>query len=400
MFKDVVLGDGGTDGTADTVKLPATWRVHDRGDRLHRASGAIVQALKVTDNGGLSTTAPACWSHAPRTASTCSSASKGDIRRSDDIADPDAAGSGSQRGSRGHDDDDGTQVSRYFQDIFVHQQQRQRGTWTNAWTETGDNNAPGSGQIQIDAGGGGGTNQLRLLDNGDGASIPRALDLTGRTTATLSFDYSENSFDGNPENVVASFSFNGGTTWHVLPLTLTVAQMAAAITRSNFPTCWASASHSANNIVKFEAFTSNGGDGYIAIDNLNVSTTVTTTTNVAGTPGSGDATTFTENGARVAIASFPAIADDSATMASAKVVLTNAIAGDTLRIGNSNATSGTISIPGPDIAYAIDTSVAGVITLTFSGTATPPSTRAPSSKSATSAPRRTRPRTIRTRPAR
>ncbi len=374
MFKDVKLGDGGTDGTADTVKFTGnlaeyTIEVID----FTAASGAIVQALKVTDHGGLVDDGTGVL-----------------VARAEDgidlIVGVEQAIFADQTISliptppaldlnADHVVTTTTTVTQAYRDTFntssFTNSNGNGAPWTNAWSETGDNNAPGSGQIQIDAGGGGGTNQLRLLDNGDGASIQRTLDLTGRTTATLSFDYSENSFDGNPENVVASFSFNGGTTWHVLPLTLNSGTNGGgnySVELSNL--LGLGESFGANNIVKFEAFTSNGGDGYIAIDNLNVSTTVTTTTNVAGTPGSGDATTFTENGARVAIASFPAIADDSATMASAKVVLTDAIAGDTLRIGNSNATSGTISIPGPDIAYAIDTSVAGVITLTFSGTAT------------------------------
>ena len=50
--------------------------------------------------------------------------------------------------------------------------------WASNWSEAGDTttgNVVTGGQIQIDAGGGSGSNQLRLLDNGDGASIRREL---------------------------------------------------------------------------------------------------------------------------------------------------------------------------------------------------------------------------------
>ena len=54
-------------------------------------------------------------------------------------------------------------------------------------------------------------------------------------------------------------------------------------------------------------------------------------------------------------------------MASAKVVLTNAVAGDLLRMGNSNNTSGNL---GGGVSYQVDNSVPGQITLTVTGTAT------------------------------
>ena len=45
---------------------------------------------------------------------------------------------------------------------------------------------------------------------------------------------------------------------------------------------------------------------------------------------------------------------------SAKVVLTNAVAGDALRIGNSNDTSGNL---GNGSSYQVDNSLAGQITM-------------------------------------
>ena len=76
----------------------------------------------------------------------------------------------------------------------------------------------------------------------------------------------------------------------------------------------------------------------------------------------GYATTFTENGAAITIASGQTIEDaDSANMASASIVLTNAKAGDVLSISGTLPTG---------ITSSIDTSVAGKITVTLTGSAT------------------------------
>src|SRR5690606_28246857 len=53
-------------------------------------------------------------------------------------------------------------------------------TWGPDWAETGDNNSPSNGQIQIDDD----VNNVMAFLAGDGAQIQRSLDLAGAATAT------------------------------------------------------------------------------------------------------------------------------------------------------------------------------------------------------------------------
>jgi Ca2+-binding RTX toxin-like protein len=229
--------------------------------------------------------------------------------------------------------------------------------WTTPWSETGDStvgNVVTGGQIQIDAGGGGGTNQLRILDNGDGASIQRAVNLSGYSSATLTFSYSESSFDTN-EQVVASFSFDSGTTWHQLATFNTNTNGGGTFSQNLQALLGPGESFGPNGIVKFEAFTANGGNGYIAIDNVNVALVNQTPVN----DGTNDySATFTEGGPSVGIASGPGITDDGSVIYSAKVVLNNAKPGDTLSRNDIN---------GDGITGTTDTSVPGQITVNLTG---------------------------------
>ena len=65
-------------------------------------------------------------------------------------------------------------------------------TWTNSWQEIGESNGLGSGDIQVI------TNQLRVKDNNNGGGgAYRTADLTGATTATLSYDYQESGLENS-----------------------------------------------------------------------------------------------------------------------------------------------------------------------------------------------------------
>ena len=79
--------------------------------------------------------------------------------------------------------------------------------WSGNWTETDDNNNATSGEIQITGG---------VLDfDGDidgGETLSRAVNLTGATSATLTFDYVEGNDSG--ENIVVE-AWNGSS-WDVL----------------------------------------------------------------------------------------------------------------------------------------------------------------------------------------
>ena len=90
--------------------------------------------------------------------------------------------------------------------------------WDPDWVETGDNNNPGSGQIRIDDG----NNTLRIIGGtqntggattgpANGATITRAVNLTGAAGATVTFSANPDSLEAG-ESVVAEFTADG-TTW-------------------------------------------------------------------------------------------------------------------------------------------------------------------------------------------
>ena len=95
--------------------------------------------------------------------------------------------------------------------------------------------------------------------------------------------------------MVASVSFNGGTTWHVLPnLQLNSATGNGGDYSVDLATLLGNGESFGNNaVVNFEAVTANGGNGYIAIDNLNIAVATRTPVN----DGSNDySSAFSEGG--------------------------------------------------------------------------------------------------------
>lgn len=88
--------------------------------------------------------------------------------------------------------------------------------WANSWDEVGDNDAVSNGDIEI--------NNNRLQLEGDGSAstslggpyVQREADLSGYTTATFSFDYSESgNWEGN-DDIDVYVSSNGGSSWTLL----------------------------------------------------------------------------------------------------------------------------------------------------------------------------------------
>lgn len=230
--------------------------------------------------------------------------------------------------------------------------------WAGNWTESGDSGGVTGGQIQIDGSSGffGSTNQLRIFDNGDGASIQRGIDLSGAASAVLSFNYAESSFD-NGESVEGSVSFDGGATWHVMPDLALNAQTGGnnhSYSVDLATLLGVGESLGADTVIRFTALTSGGGNGYIAIDNLNVE--VGTLVN----DGSNDyAASFTEGDAPVAIADGALIVDDSPTMERAMITLTNPMAGDVMTVSG---------LGGTGISASVDTFPDRIV-VTLTGTA-------------------------------
>lgn len=74
--------------------------------------------------------------------------------------------------------------------------------WASDWVEVGDNGNANSGDIQITGG------ELALDDNDN--SISRQVDLSGYISATLTFDYREDSFDNTDDYVDFEIRTGGG----------------------------------------------------------------------------------------------------------------------------------------------------------------------------------------------
>ncbi len=153
--------------------------------------------------------------------------------------------------------------------------------WGPDWVETGDNNDPNNGQIQIDDA----FNNVLAFVNGDGAQIQRTLNLNGATTATLAYSaITRTALDGGADNdsVTVFFSRDGVTFVQV-----DVINSTSTITpRSIDLTAFGTGPFTANAAIRFVANSFEAGES-VTIDNLSVSFTTVTTTTVGDTLNGG-----------------------------------------------------------------------------------------------------------------
>ena len=228
------------------------------------------------------------------------------------------------------------------------------------WVEANDTttgNVVSGGQIQLDNG----TNELRFTA-GDGAQITRTVNLSGLTTATLSFDYDRNngssSIDAG-ESIQVQYSQTGVFTPGNFTLLTTINENSGGGDGAdNFSVGLNLTGAGPNSAIRFVATSISAGE-YVLINNFNIATTTNTTTVTPGTPGNNYVTSYAENAAGVAIAAGARITDDGTTINSARVVLSNASDGDVLTVLGG--------LPG-GISSSVDTTVAGQITLNLTGT--------------------------------
>ncbi|NOV16620.1 hypothetical protein E5S70_11120 [Ensifer adhaerens] len=219
--------------------------------------------------------------------------------------------------------------------------------WGGPWVEGNDTGGATGGDISVSLAAG----RLQFIEGIDGnETLARAVNLTGITRATLSFNYVADELDGG-ENVVVEVRNTTNGAWTELG---TVGGNQTNVFTAPIP----QGLIGANTQIRFRAAGTFDGGENLYIDNVNIQTEVDTITPVAGAPGNNYQTSYTENAPAVAIALGPVITDDGTTLASARVVLTNASAGDALTVQGG--------LPG-GISAAVDTSVAGQITLTLTG---------------------------------
>ena len=215
--------------------------------------------------------------------------------------------------------------------------------WIPGWIETDDNNSPNTGQIQITGG------DLRF-DDGDGATITRTIPLGGAATARLTYSVEEQNLDGggDNDNIQVQFSSNGSNGWVTVDL---INSATGNQTRNvDLP-----GPFTATSAIRFVASSLEGGD---IVDIGSVSIEFTT---AAPADGLNFASTFAENGANAAISNRPGITDDGVTLASAKILLTNAQLGDALESGAGAMPAG--------ISAVLDSSVEGQLAVLLTGTA-------------------------------
>jgi hypothetical protein len=130
------------------------------------------------------------------------------------------------------------------------------------WIETNDDGNPGTGLIRIIGG------ELSIQDNGGGASsVEREANLSGRSSATLSFSFRTASGVDAGDQMAVQVSGNGGATWSTLE---TFTGVFASTTRSyNI-----SSSIATNTRVRFLEVGGYTGTESFLVDNFQISTPV------------------------------------------------------------------------------------------------------------------------------
>ncbi|MGL3820418.1 peroxidase family protein [Sphingopyxis sp. R3-92] len=212
--------------------------------------------------------------------------------------------------------------------------------WVPDWVESNDSGGITAGQIRIDEGN---SNVLRF-HNGDGAQIQRTVDLAGAVTATLSFSANPDNLDAG-ENVEVWFAADGAN----FTLLRTITGNGGNQDYEHQLT----GPFTANAAIRFVASAINATNEQVSIDNVTI--------DFATSPVQDYETTFTEDSNEVAIARGPFIVENDGQLVSARIILTNAQAGDQFVIPNN--------LPG-NINSQVDTSVAGRITVTLTGAET------------------------------
>ena len=358
MFKDLVLGDGGTDGSADKAVFSGNLAQYSlvaldaNGQQVvnPHANWAQVLAVKITDN---------------RTAA--------DFLDANGVPIVDANGNALVNegtdlivGVERFQFADGTiNVASYFDQAPALDLRYTLGTvtaasdnfnggggnayargngWAGDWAETGDQAAGGGGgqnQVYntgaIHVQGAGGNNTLLQFNRstaagGDGAMIARGVDLSGKTGATVGFDLTKTGI-GNGETLTLQYSSDGVFFTDIATYGNGTAGTSTASGAQTVSL--AGQTFSANSMIRFAVTQLDGTNDYFRIDNVSISATGDTSA------GTGNAISYTENAAGTAITSSPKVSDpDDTLMFSAMAVIRDAVAGDRLTVTLANLPAG------------------------------------------------------------
>lgn len=159
------------------------------------------------------------------------------------------------------------------------------------------------------------------------ASIARHVDLTGKTGVSFSFDLAKSGVAGAGETLQLQYAADGS---NFITLATYGDGTAGTIGSSGTQTVNLSGlTLDAQSTIRFVVSHLGGTNDYFRVDNVAI-----TSTGGDAFPGVNYATSYTERAAGVAIAATPLITDpDDTTMASAKIILVDGLAGDQLNLG-------------------------------------------------------------------
>ncbi len=223
----------------------------------------------------------------------------------------------------------------------------------NAWSENSDGGSGANGgTIRISG------DELRFGADDDSASITRTLDLSGATSATLTFNFKDvNTEANNNERLTVEFSANG-TNWVIL-------DVLDANDPDGLKTFNLTGPFDSDAKIRFSVTDMSQDSEYLAIDNVNVAYT-----GVASP-------IYVENGPAVQILAGASVIDPDGPAnfngGSLQVLLSNSSSGDQLLFTGAN-----VSVSGTDVVttpYGIVGTVTGLGTtsllITFNANATP-----------------------------
>lgn len=254
-----------------------------------------------------------------------------------------------------------------------------RGTgWSGNWSEVGDPFTPGQGRADSNTGqilvdNAGGSTSLHITGGSpsqgsdfDGATVSRIVNLSGLSSARLSFDVRESGLaSGQSVKVYLSIDGTPPTGNSTALLTIDANHNGTNDNAFHNHVYDLTGPFTANATLFFvaSAMTSTSNDVYI--DNISITKSV----QADSYPGNNYAIDYTERAVGVAIASTPSITDpDGTTIVSATVHIRDGAAGDILTVGNLAGTgitaigsgSGTITLMGAAGHAAYQAALAGI----------------------------------------
>jgi Ca2+-binding RTX toxin-like protein len=221
--------------------------------------------------------------------------------------------------------------------------------WNGNWTETNDTNGASGGDIQDS------NNSIAFGSSIDGnETISRAVNLSGQPSARLEFDYTMSDLEAGKNIRVEAWN-QSASAWQVIGSFLGSGSGVSSSGHVQFDLI--AGQINANSAIRFRAegsWSNTGGSDGFTIDNVQIGALAATFHD--GDPGNNYSTSYTEQLTPAHVAATPLIADvDDPTIASARIVIRDPVAGDRLTIG---------SLPG-----GITATGNGTTTITLTGTA-------------------------------